>query len=78
MGMSEEEIKAISQDVRDLKEKVEDMSAILRELLENYTDVCFELRDDYLKRLEEIKKERGKTFNSIEEFDEYFELNEPV
>ena len=78
MEISKEDIKAISRDIRDLKEKVEDMSIILEELLEIYTDVFCDLQDDYLEKLEEIKKERGRIFNSIEEFDEYFELNESI
>ncbi len=78
MGISEEEIREISRDIKSLKEKVEDMSNMLEELLEIYTDVFCEVRDDYLKKLEEIRKERGRIFSSIEEFDEYFELNESI
>lgn len=78
MEISKEDIKAISRDIRDLKEKIENMDIMLRELLKIYTDVFCDLRDDYLEKLEEIRKEKGRIFNSIEEFDEYFELNESI
>jgi hypothetical protein len=54
------------------------MSNILEELLEIYTDTFCEVRDDYLKKLEKVRKEKGRIFSSMEEFDEYFELNESI
>lgn len=78
MGISEEEIREISRDIKTLKEKVEDMSNMLEELLEIYTDMFYEVRGDYLKKLEKIRRERGRIFSSMDEFDEYFELNESI
>ncbi len=78
MEISKEDMKAIFQDIKDIKEKVENMGIMLEELLEIYTDVFCELRDGYIEKLEEIRKERGRIFSSIEEFDEYFELNESI
>ena len=66
-------VRAILEDVKSLKGKVEGMEGMLETLVEIYTDVFYEVKEDYLKRLEEIRKERGKVFSSIGEFDRYFE-----
>ena len=39
---------------------------------EFYTDVLYEVKEGYLEELEAIRKEKGKVFSSIEEFDRYF------
>ncbi|HID43626.1 MAG TPA: hypothetical protein EYP30_07650 [Archaeoglobaceae archaeon] len=70
--MAEEVLKAVVEDVRILREKVEAMSDMLEELLELYTDMFYEIREDYLEKLEEIRKEKGTVFRSIDEFDECF------
>ena len=66
-------VRAILEDVKVLKGKVEGMEGMLETLVEIYTDVFYEVKEDYLKKLEEIRKERGKVFSSIGEFDGYFE-----
>jgi hypothetical protein len=66
-------VRAILEDVEVLKGKVEGMEGMLETLIEIYTDVFYEVKEDYLKKLEEIRKERGKVFSSIGEFDRYFE-----
>ena len=66
-------VRAILEDVKSLKGKVEGMEGMLETLVEIYTDVFYEVKEDYLKDLEEIRKERGKVFSSIGEFDRYFE-----
>ena len=66
-------VRAILEDVEVLKGKVEGMEGMLETLVEIYTDVFYEVKEDYLKKLEEIRKERGKVFSSIGEFDRYFE-----
>lgn len=66
-------IRAILEDVKTLKGKVEGMEGMLETLVEIYTDASYEVKDEYLEKLEEIRKERGKVFSSIEEFDGYFE-----
>ena len=76
MGVEIEEkrmVRAILEDVKSLKGKVEGMEGMLETLVEIYTDVFYEVKEDYLKKLEEIRKERGKVFSSIGEFDRYFE-----
>ena len=66
-------VRAILEDVKVLKGKVEGVEGMLETLVEIYTDVFYEVKEDYLKKLEEIRKERGKVFSSIGEFDRYFE-----
>ncbi len=66
-------VRAILEDVKSLKGKVEGMEGLLETLVEIYTDVFYDVKEDYLKELEEIREERGKVFSSIGEFDRYFE-----
>ena len=66
-------MRAILEDVEILKGKVEGMEGMLETLVEIYTDAFYEVKEEYLEKLEEIRKEKGKVFNSIEEFDNYFE-----
>lgn len=65
-------MKLILEDVRVLKDKVEGMERMLEMLLEIYTDVLYEVKEGYLEELEAIRKEKGKVFSSLEEFDGYF------
>ena len=66
-------MKEILEDVKTLKGRVEGMEGMLETLVEIYTDALYKVTDGYLERLEEIRKERGKVFSSIGEFDRYFE-----
>ena len=76
MEMNVEEknmIRAILGDVEVLKGKVEGMEWMLETLVEIYTDAFFEVKEEYLEKLEEVREEKGKVFSSIGEFDRYFE-----
>jgi len=66
-------IRAILEDVKSLKGRVEGMEGMLETLVEIYTDAFYEVKDEYLEKIEKIRKERGKVFSSIGEFDRYFE-----
>ena len=66
-------IRAILGDVEDLKGKVEGMGWMLETLVEIYTGAFFEVKEEYLEKLEEVRAEKGKVFSSIGEFDRYFE-----
>lgn len=66
-------IRAILEDVKSLKGRVEGMEGMLETLVEIYTDAFYEVKDEYLEKIEKIRKESGKVFSSIGEFDRYFE-----
>ncbi len=66
-------IRAILGDVEVLKGKVEGVEWMLETLVEIYTDAFFEVKEEYLEKLEEVREERGNVFSSIGEFDRYFE-----
>jgi len=66
-------LRAILEDVKSLKGRVEGMEGMLETLIEIYTDAFYEVKDEYLEKLEKIRKERGNVFSSIGEFDRYFE-----
>ena len=66
-------IRAILGDVEVLKGKVEGVEWMLETLVEIYTDTFFEVKEEYLEKLEEVRGERGEVFSSIGEFDRYFE-----
>jgi hypothetical protein len=66
-------LRAILEDVKSLKGRVEGMEGMLETLIEIYTDAFYEVKDEYLMKLDKMRKERGKVFSSIEEFDRYFE-----
>jgi len=53
-------MRAILEDVKSLKGKVEGMEGMLETLVEIYTDALYEVKEGYLEKLEEIRKERGK------------------
>ncbi len=74
MEVEEENMmSAILEDVKSLRGRVEGIEGMLETLVEIYTDAFYEVKDECLEKLEEIRKERGKVFSSIEEFDRYFE-----
>jgi len=59
-------VRAILEDVEVLKGKVEGMEGMLETLVEIYTDVFYEIKEDYLKKLEKIRKEGDfETFSGI-------------
>ena len=61
-------VRAILEDVKSLKGKVEGMEGMLETLVEIYTDVFYEVKEDYLKKLEKIRKEGDfETFSGIED-----------
>ena len=76
MEMKVEEMnmmRAILGDVEVLKVKVEGVEWMLETLIEIYTDAFYEVKEEYLEKLEEVREEKGKIFSSIGEFDRYFE-----
>jgi len=59
-------IKAILEDVKSLKSRVEGMEGMLETLVEIYTDAFYEVKDEYLEKLEKIRKEGDfETFTDI-------------
>jgi len=61
-------VRAILEDVEVLKGKVEGVEGMLETLVEIYTDVFYEVKEDYLKKLEKIRKEGDfETFSGIED-----------
>lgn len=65
-------MRAVLDDVKTLKDKVEGIEGMLETLVEIYTDAFYVVKDEYLEKIEAIRKERGNVFSSIEEFDRYF------
>jgi len=61
-------MRAILEDMEVLKGKVEGMEGMLETLIEIYTDVFYEVKGEYLKKLEKIRKEGDfETFSDIED-----------
>ena len=61
-------VRAILEDVDVLKGKVEGIEGMLETLVEIYTDVFYEVKEDYLKKLEKIRKEGDfETFSDIKD-----------
>jgi hypothetical protein len=61
-------IRAILEDVKTLKDKVEGMEGMLETIVEIYTDAFYDVRDEYLEKLEKIRKEGDfETFQDIED-----------
>ena len=50
-------IRALSADLAALKVKVEGMEGMLETLIELYTDAFYEVRGDYLEKLERVRHE---------------------
>jgi hypothetical protein len=50
-------IRALSEDLAALKVKVEGMESMLETLVELYTDAFYEVRGDYLEKLDRIRRE---------------------
>ena len=61
-------IRAILEDVKSLKGKVEGMEGMLETLVEIYTDASYVVKEVYLEKLEKIRKDGGfETFSDIED-----------
>ena len=61
-------IRAILEDVETLKGKVEGIEGMLETLVEIYTDAFYEVKDEYLEKLEKIRKEGNfERFSGIED-----------
>ena len=61
-------VRAILEDVEVLKGKVEGMEGMLETLVEIYTDVFYEVKEEYLEKLEKIRKEGDfETFSGIDD-----------
>ena len=67
-------MKAILEDVKSLKNRVEGMERMLETLVEIYTDAFYEVKDEYLEKLEKIRKEGDfETFTDIEDLKKLIE-----
>jgi hypothetical protein len=67
-------MRAILEDVEILKGKIEGMEGMLESLVEIYTDAFYEVKEDYLKKLEKIRKEGDfETFSDIEDLKKLIE-----
>ena len=61
-------MKEILEDVKSLKGRVERMEGMLETLIEIYTDAFYEVKDEYLEKLEKIREEGDfETFPDIED-----------
>jgi len=61
-------MRAILEDVKSLKGRVEGIEGMLEILVEIYTDAFCEVKDEYLEKLEKIRKEGDfETFSDIED-----------
>ncbi|MFQ6062575.1 MAG: hypothetical protein ACE5KT_11630 [Methanosarcinales archaeon] len=61
-------IKSIFEDVKILKLKVEGIENMLETLTEIYTDAFYEVKEEYLEKLEKIRKKgEFETFSNIED-----------
>lgn len=67
-------MRAILEDVEILKGKVEGMEGMLESLVEIYTDAFYEVKEEYLEKLEKIRKEGDfETFSDIEDLKKLIE-----
>ena len=61
-------IRAILEDVRSIKGKVEGMEGMLEILVEIYTNAFYVVKEECLEKLEKIRKEgEFETFSDIED-----------
>ncbi len=61
-----QEIRGLKEDLRDIKQNIMDIQATVSEI---DADIHREIKPEYLKKLKEIRKERGRKFNTIKEFE---------
>jgi hypothetical protein len=50
-------IRALSEDLAAFKMKVDGMEGMLEPLIERYTDAFYEVRGEYLEKLERLRQE---------------------
>jgi hypothetical protein len=50
-------IRAILEDVKTLKGRVEVLEGLLETLVETYTDAFYEVKDGYLEKLAELRRD---------------------
>ena len=61
-------MRTILEDVKSLKGRVAGMEGVLETLIEIYTDAFYEVKDEYLEKLEKIREESDfETFSDIED-----------
>ena len=61
-------IRAILEDVKSLKGRVERIEGMLETLVEIYTDAFYVVKEEYLEKLEKIREESDfETFSDIED-----------
>ena len=60
-------INTILEDVKDLKGRVDGIEGMLETLVDIYTDTFYVVKEEYLEKLDEIRKDRGEVFGSIED-----------
>lgn len=66
------EIKILKQMQNDLSFLKQKIVVIEEEVDAISSDMHRELNPEFVKRLEDIRKQKGVRFNSMKEFDEYF------
>ncbi|MCK4731609.1 MAG: hypothetical protein KAT65_04040 [Methanophagales archaeon] len=61
-------MKEILEDVKTLKGRVEGMEGMLETLVKIYTDAFYDVKEQYLEKLEKIRKEGDfETFTDVED-----------
>ena len=61
-------MKEILEDVKTLKGRVEGMEGMLETLVKIYTDAFYDVKEEYLEKLEKIRKEGDfETFTDVED-----------
>lgn len=61
-------MKEILEDVKTLKGRVGGMEGMLETLVKIYTDAFYEVKEEYLEKLEKIRKEGDfETFTDVED-----------
>ena len=61
-------MRAILEDVKSLKGRVAGMEGMLETLGKIYTDAFYDIKDEYLVKLEKIRKEGDfETFTDVED-----------
>ncbi|NQE46605.1 hypothetical protein C5S31_11350 [ANME-1 cluster archaeon GoMg2] len=61
-------MKEILKDVKTLKGRVEGMEGMLETLVKIYTDAFYDVKEEYLEKLEKIRKEgEFETFTDVED-----------
>jgi len=59
-----EDVESILEDLRYKVDRIEKM---VETLIDIYTDAFYEIREEYLEKLEKIKKEGFEEFSDIDE-----------